>query len=145
MAYENIAVETRGKVGVVTLDRPNALNALNSALVAELGQALADFDADDGIGAIVLTGSEKAFAAGADIKEMQSKSYMDAYFGDFIGSWECLAPTNVRSCQSNKGARQPVHSGVPGTLQASVLPSLEGGEATALATLPRSTTGVPGA
>lgn len=91
MAYENIAVETRGKVGVVTLDRPNALNALNSALVAELGQALADFDADDGIGAIVLTGSEKAFAAGADIKEMQSKSYMDAYFGDFIGSWECLA------------------------------------------------------
>ncbi len=91
MAYENIAVERRGKVGVVTLDRPNALNALNSALVAELGQALAEFDADDGIGAIVLTGSEKAFAAGADIKEMQSKSYMDAYFGDFIGSWECLA------------------------------------------------------
>ncbi|MDP6951126.1 MAG: enoyl-CoA hydratase [Alphaproteobacteria bacterium] len=91
MAYENIAVETRGKVGVVTLDRPNALNALNSALVAELGQALDAFQADDGIGAIVLTGSEKAFAAGADIKEMQSKSYMDAYFGDFIGSWECLA------------------------------------------------------
>jgi enoyl-CoA hydratase len=90
MAYENIVAATRGKVGVITLDRPNALNALNSALVAELGQALADFEADDGIGAIVLTGSEKAFAAGADIKEMQSKSYMDAYFGDFIGPWECL-------------------------------------------------------
>jgi len=91
MAYENIIAETRGKVGVVTLDRPNALNALNGALIAELGQAVADFEANEAIGAIVLTGSEKAFAAGADIKEMQSKSYADAYFGDFIGPWECLA------------------------------------------------------
>jgi enoyl-CoA hydratase len=88
MAYQNILVETRGKVGLITLNRPNALNALNSALVGELNQALDAFEADDAVGCIVVTGSEKAFAAGADIKEMQSKSYMQAYREDFIGSWE---------------------------------------------------------
>ena len=91
MAYQNILVETRGKVGLVTLNRPQALNALNSALIAELNQALDTFEADEAIGCIVITGSEKAFAAGADIKEMQTKSYMDVYKGDFIGTWDRVA------------------------------------------------------
>jgi enoyl-CoA hydratase len=91
MAYETIIVETRGRVGLVTLNRPKALNALNSQLIGELSAALDGFEADEGIGCIVLTGSEKAFAAGADIKEMQSKSYMDVYLGDFIGSWDRVA------------------------------------------------------
>ena len=77
MAYENILVEKRGRVGLVTLNRPKALNALNAALIGELGQALDAFEADDGVGCIVLTGGEKAFAAGADIKEMALRSYMD--------------------------------------------------------------------
>ncbi|MBI1246084.1 MAG: enoyl-CoA hydratase [Alphaproteobacteria bacterium] len=89
MAYENILVETRGKVGIVTLNRPKALNALCAALIAELGKALDAFEADDNVGCIVLTGSERAFAAGADIKEMASKSYMDVYLADFITQgWE---------------------------------------------------------
>ena len=88
MAFENIIVETRGRVGLVTLNRPQALNALNAALVAELNAALDGFEADEAIGCIVITGSEKAFAAGADIKEMQSKTYMDVYKSDFIESWQ---------------------------------------------------------
>ena len=72
MAYENILVDTHGRVGLVTLNRPKALNALNDALMDELGAALKAFDADEGIGAIVITGSEKAFAAGADIGMMAS-------------------------------------------------------------------------
>jgi len=89
MAYDNILVETRGRVGLVTLNRPKALNALNAALITDLGRALDAFDANDDIGAIVLTGSEKAFAAGADIKEMASKSYMNVYLEDFITrGWE---------------------------------------------------------
>jgi len=88
MAYENILVETRGAVGLVTLNRPKALNALNDALIRELGQALDAFEGDDKIGAIVLTGGDKAFAAGADIKEMMSRSYVDVYLSDFIKSWE---------------------------------------------------------
>ncbi len=91
MAYENIIVETRGGAGIITLDRPKALNALSSALIAELNTALDDFNSNDAIGCIVITGSEKAFAAGADIKEMQSKTYMDAYMNDFLGSWDYLA------------------------------------------------------
>ncbi len=78
MAYENIIVEIKGNVGVITLNRPRALNALSGPLMDELGQALDEFEADDGIGCVVLTGSEKAFAAGADIREMQNTSYMDA-------------------------------------------------------------------
>lgn len=93
MTYENIIVETRGRVGLVTLNRPKALNALNAALMHELTTALAAFDADDGVGAVVITGSEKAFAAGADIKEMSTKTYMDAYLGDFIASWSGVART----------------------------------------------------
>lgn len=88
MAYENIIVETRDKVGLITLNRPKALNALNSDLMNEVSEVLTAFEADDKIGCIIVTGSEKAFAAGADIKEMQSKSYMDVYKEDFITSWE---------------------------------------------------------
>jgi len=91
MAYSNIIVETRGKVGLVTLNRPNALNALNSALIGELSRALDAYEADETIGCIVITGSAKAFAAGADIKEMQAKTYMQAYKEDFIGSWDRVA------------------------------------------------------
>ena len=94
MAYQNILVDSQGGVGIVTLNRPKALNALNAALVSEVGQALDAFEADDAIGAIVLTGSEKAFAAGADIKEMAPKGYMDVYKEDFITvGWERVAQT----------------------------------------------------
>ena len=84
MSYETILVETRGAVGLIRLNRPQALNALCDKLVTELGAALDGFENDDAIGAVVLTGSEKAFAAGADIKEMASKSFTDAYLSDFI-------------------------------------------------------------
>jgi enoyl-CoA hydratase len=91
MAYENILVETRGRVGLVTLNRPKALNALSPDLMRELGEALTNFDSDDAIGAIVITGSEKAFAAGADIKAMKDWGYMDVYKADYITSeWETI-------------------------------------------------------
>ena len=88
MAYETILVETRGRVGLITLNRPKALNALNSQVLAEVVAAATAFNADPGIGAMVLTGSEKAFAAGADIKEMQAMSFADAYTQDFFVGWE---------------------------------------------------------
>ncbi|GMV63866.1 MAG: putative enoyl-CoA hydratase echA8 [Parvibaculum sp.] len=89
MAYQNILVETKGAVGIVTLNRPDALNALNKALMDELTAALDAYEADEDIHCIVITGSQKAFAAGADIKEMQPKSYMDVYKEDFItANWE---------------------------------------------------------
>ena len=92
MAYENIIAEKKGRVGLITLNRAKALNALNAALIAELKQALDSFEADDGVGAIVITGNDKAFAAGADIKEMQDKTFMEAYLGDFITrDWERIA------------------------------------------------------
>ena len=92
MAYENILVETRGAVGLITLDRPDALNALNAALMRDLGSALDIFEDDGAIGAVVITGNEKAFAAGADIKEMQDKSFAEVYSEDFITSdWERIA------------------------------------------------------
>jgi enoyl-CoA hydratase len=91
MTFETILVETHDAVGLIRLNRPQALNALNAALIGELGQALADFDRDPKIGAIVITGNEKAFAAGADIKEMASKSFMEAYLGDFLASWDRVA------------------------------------------------------
>lgn len=91
MAYENIVVETRENVGLITLNRPAALNALSTPLVRELRDALTAFEADFAIGAMVVTGSEKAFAAGADIKEMQSKSWPDTYTEDFItADWEYI-------------------------------------------------------
>ncbi len=88
MEFANIIVETHGNVGLVRLNRPQALNALNSDLIGELNIALAAFEKADAIGCVVLTGSPKAFAAGADIKEMLPKTYMDAYLEDFISSWE---------------------------------------------------------
>ena len=91
MAYETILTETRGRVGLITLNRPGQLNALNDQLIREVNQALDGFEADEGIGAIVVTGSDKAFAAGADIKEMQNKTYIEAYKEDFIASWERIA------------------------------------------------------
>jgi enoyl-CoA hydratase len=98
MAYENIIVETRGAVGLITLNRPKAMNALNAALMVELAGALDAFEDDDAVAAIVIAGSEKAFAAGADIKEMKDKSFMDAFLADFLTrGWErtasCRKPT----------------------------------------------------
>jgi len=104
MAYEMILVETRGAVGLIRLNRPKALNALCDTLVRELGAALDIFEADDAIGAVVITGSDKAFAAGADIKEMAGRSYMDVYLGDFITKgWE-----RVTTC------RKPIIAAVAG-------------------------------
>lgn len=104
MAYETILTDTRGAVGLITLNRPDAMNALNSTLVFELAQALDEFEEAQEIGCIVLTGSQKAFAAGADIKEMSDKSFMDVYLGDFITKgWE-----QVTKC------RKPVVAAVAG-------------------------------
>jgi enoyl-CoA hydratase len=103
MAYETIIAETKGRVGLIRLNRPNALNALNAQLIGELSQALDAFEDDAGIGCIVLTGSEKAFAAGADIKEMQAKTFQEAYKEDFIARWYRVA-----------NARKPVIAAVAG-------------------------------
>ena len=90
--YQNILVERRGAVGVVTLNRPQALNALNAALIGELAAAIDEFETDDAIGAIVLTGNDRAFAAGADVKEMAGKTYPEIYLEDFITQgWERVA------------------------------------------------------
>jgi len=94
MAYETILVETRGRVGLITLNRPKALNALNTTVLKDVVGALDAFEADAGIGCIVITGSEKAFAAGADIREMQPKSYIDMYMEDFFAGFEAL--TRIR-------------------------------------------------
>ena len=104
MAYENILVETRGRVGLVTLNRPKALNALNDALMNELGEALAAFDADEAIGAMVITGSDKAFAAGADIGAMKDWGYMDVYKGEYI----------TRNWERMRSIRKPVIAAVAG-------------------------------
>ena len=104
MAYENILVETRGRVGLVTLNRPKALNALNDALMNELGDALAKFDADEAIGAIVITGSDKAFAAGEDIGAMKDRGYMDVYKGEYI----------TRNWERIKSIRKPLIAAVAG-------------------------------
>ena len=95
MSHECILVETRGdgprRTGLITLNRPKQLNALNDQLMTELGEALTAFDLDDSIGCMVITGNEKAFAAGADIGAMASYSFMDAYLGDYITrNWETL-------------------------------------------------------
>jgi enoyl-CoA hydratase len=104
MPYENILVETHGHVGLIKLNRPKALNALSDALVTELAAAVDAFEADDEIGCIVLTGSERAFAAGADIKEMAGHTYMDVYLSDFITKkWGRVAT-----------ARKPVIAAVAG-------------------------------
>lgn len=89
--YQTILVERRGRVGIITLNRPKALNALNSELMNEVVGVVKELDVDQGIGAIVITGSEKAFAAGADIKEMSSKTYADVVNEQFFGAWDELA------------------------------------------------------
>ena len=104
MTYQNILVETRGQVGIITLHRPDNLNALNSPLVVEIGQALDTFENEKKVGCIIMTGSEKAFAAGADISEMAPKNYMDVYQEDFITkNWE-----RVSQC------RKPIIAAVAG-------------------------------
>ncbi len=104
MVYEMILVETRGRVGLVRLNRPKQLNALNDALMNELGDALARFDADEGIGAMVVTGSDKAFAAGADIGAMKDWGYMDVYKGEYI----------TRNWERIKAIRKPIIGAVAG-------------------------------
>jgi enoyl-CoA hydratase len=89
--FETILLERKGRVGLITLNRPKALNALNSQVLDEMIVALDELEADPGIGAIVITGSERAFAAGADIKEMQPKSYIDVFMSDFFAQWDRLA------------------------------------------------------
>jgi len=104
MQYENILVEIRGKVGLITLNRPAALNALNDKLMDELGLALQSFDGDDDIACMIITGSEKAFAAGADIGAMATYSYMDVYKGDYI----------TRNWEQIRSVRKPVIAAVAG-------------------------------
>jgi len=103
MSYQSILVETKGRVGIIRFNRPQALNALNAALVIELNAAIDAFEADDNIGCLLVTGSEKAFAAGADIKEMADKSYMDVLLSDFAGNQDAIAR-----------ARKPVIAAVAG-------------------------------
>jgi enoyl-CoA hydratase len=103
MSHQNIIVETKGRVGLIRLNRPNALNALNAAMMEEIAIAVDAFETDAGIGCLVVTGSEKAFAAGADIKEMANKTYMDAFMGNFAATWDRLAH-----------ARKPVIAAVAG-------------------------------
>jgi enoyl-CoA hydratase len=103
MSTETIIVETRGRVGIIRLNRPQALNALNAALMRELAAAVGGFEADRNIGCMVLTGSEKAFAAGADIKEMTVKDFSTVYFEDFCAAWHRVAQ-----------ARKPVVAAVAG-------------------------------
>lgn len=103
MSYETIKTETHGRVALLRLDRPKALNALNAELIAELGDALGRFEADAGVGCIVLTGSREAFAAGADVKELRDKTATQAYLGDFLSQWDSLAR-----------ARKPIIAAVAG-------------------------------
>jgi enoyl-CoA hydratase len=103
MSSENIIVETRGRVGLIRLNRPQALNALNAALIRELAHAVDGFEADGAIGCMVITGSDKAFAAGADIKEMAERAFIEVYLGDFAADWHRVAE-----------ARKPVIAAVAG-------------------------------
>jgi enoyl-CoA hydratase len=103
MTYQNIIVETKGRVGIIRFNRPQSLNALNRALIAELNQAIETFDADDKVGCLLLAGDDKAFAAGADIKEMADKSFIQALLGDFVSNWDAVAR-----------ARKPVVAAVAG-------------------------------
>jgi enoyl-CoA hydratase len=102
-AYETIIVERKGKVGLVTLNRPQALNALNAELIGELNRALDSFETDPAIGCIVITGNEKAFAAGVDIKEMHTKTFVEAYGSDFVAPFD-----RIGTC------RKPVIAAVAG-------------------------------
>ncbi|MBY6242958.1 enoyl-CoA hydratase [Methylosinus sp. Sm6] len=103
MNYETIEIETHGRVGLLRLNRPRALNALNARLIGELADALAQFEADAGIGCMVLTGGAEVFAAGADVKELRDKTASDAYLDDFLSQWDGLAR-----------ARKPIIAAVAG-------------------------------
>ena len=103
MAYQNIIVETKGRVGIIRLNRLSALNALSPALVAELSRAIDAFEGDDAIGCLLITGNDKAFAAGADIKEMAEKSFFNAFIGNFAADWDRAAR-----------ARKPIVAAVAG-------------------------------
>ncbi len=103
MSYQNIVVESKGRVGIIRLNRPQQLNALNRALLTELTEAIAAYDADENIGCLLITGNEKAFAAGADIKEMVDKTFIEAYLGNFTGNWDSAAR-----------ARKPIVAAVAG-------------------------------
>jgi enoyl-CoA hydratase len=103
MSYQNIVVETQGRVGIIRLNRPQALNALNRALIVELGQAVDAHDTNDAVGCLLITGNDKAFAAGADIKEMADKTFIEAYLGNFAATWDRLAH-----------ARKPIVAAVAG-------------------------------
>ena len=103
MSYQKIVVETQGRVGIIRLNRPQALNALNRALIVELGQAVDAHDANDAVGCLLITGNDKAFAAGADIKEMADKTFIEAYLGNFAATWDRLAH-----------ARKPIVAAVAG-------------------------------
>ncbi len=103
MAYETLKVETRGKVGLITLDRPKSLNALNTQMMEEMATVIDAFEKDKKIGCMIITGSEKAFAAGADIKEMQPLSYAEAYEVDFFAGWDAVVQ-----------ARKPIIAAVAG-------------------------------
>ena len=101
--YANILVEQEGRVGLVTLNRPSALNALNKATMEELVAAVTVMDSDPGVGAVVITGSGKAFAAGADIKEMADQSYMDMYLADWFRDWEDFARLRIPTIAAVSG------------------------------------------
>ncbi len=103
MSYQNIVVESKGRVGIIRLNRPQALNALNRELMSELVQAIDAYEADDAIGCLLITGSDKAFAAGADIKEMADKTFIEVFLGNFAGSWDRAAH-----------ARKPIVAAVAG-------------------------------
>ncbi len=103
MSYRNIIVDSQGRVGIIRLNRPQALNALNKALIAELTAAIEAFETDDTIGCMLITGNEKSFAAGADIKEMADKSFAEAYLGNFAADWDGAAR-----------ARKPIVAAVAG-------------------------------
>jgi enoyl-CoA hydratase len=103
MSYQNIVVETKGRVGIIRLNRPQALNALNTGLRMEVTKAIEAFDANAKVGCMLITGSEKAFAAGADIKEMADKTFIDAFVGNFVGNWDGAAR-----------ARKPIVAAVAG-------------------------------
>ena len=103
MSYQNIIVETKGRVGIIRLNRPQALNALNRPLISELIQAIDAYEADARVGCMLITGSEKAFAAGADIKEMADKTFIETYLGNFAADWDRAAR-----------ARKPIVAAVAG-------------------------------
>jgi len=103
MSYQHILVETKGRVGIIRLNRPQALNALNLKLMQELSQAIDGFEADANIGCLLITGNEKAFAAGADIKEMADNDFIDVFLDNFAGTWDHAAH-----------ARKPIVAAVAG-------------------------------